>query len=575
MTETNHKRAATQERWLREQAWGLRRLLFGAICFAAVAGILIVVQARLTALGCQRVIMEQADVSAILPLAAGVALIVVARALLTLLAERQGAAAAAALKRSVRSDLYRRLQSLGPAGTVGEEAAPLVETVVTAVESIDGYVARFLPQAILAALIPLAMLLFVLGIDWRPGLVLLFSAPFIPLLMVLIAKGSETIHRRQWEQLSRMAGYLLDLIQGLPDLRIFDAAKREAAEVARVSVAYRQATMAVLRVAFLSALTLEFFATMGTAIVAVIIGFRLLAGALTLGDGLFILFLAPEFYLPLRNLGLSHHVRMQALAAAERIFQLLSLPQAAGFDGHLPLLPGPPSIRFDAVSFRYGGTRGGVTDVDLEFPAGSITALAGGSGAGKTTLARLLVGLSRPESGRITVNGVDLADLSPAAWRERLAWLPQKPFFFSGTVRENLLLGCPAATEEELAAALNDAGATEFIDRLPLGLDTVLGDRGAGLSGGEQRRLALARAFLRQATLVVLDEPTAGLDAFNEQLVGTAVRRLAAGRTVLVISHREETLRQVEQVAVIADGRIQRVMAAADFLDRAPVPEAV
>ena len=575
MTETNHKRAATPERWLKEQAWGLRHLLLRAICCAAVAGILIVVQARLTALGCQRVIMEHADVRAILPLAAGVALIVVARGLLALLAERQGAAAAAALKRSVRSDLYRRLQSLGPAGTVGEEAAPLVETVVTAVESIDGYVARFLPQAILAALIPLAMLLFVLGIDWRPGLVLLFSAPFIPLLMVLIAKGSETIHRRQWEQLSRMAGYLLDLIQGLPDLRIFDAAKREAAEVARVSVAYRQATMAVLRVAFLSALTLEFFATMGTAIVAVIIGFRLLAGALTLGDGLFILFLAPEFYLPLRNLGLSHHVRMQALAAAERIFQLLSLPQAAGFDGHLPLLPGPPSIRFDAVSFRYGGTRGGVTDVDLEFPAGSITALAGGSGAGKTTLARLLVGLSRPESGRITVNGVDLADLSPAAWRERLAWLPQKPFFFSGTVRDNLLLGCPAATEEELAAALNDAGATEFIDRLPLGLDTELGDRGAGLSGGEQRRLALARAFLRQATLVVLDEPTAGLDAFNEQLVGTAVRRLAAGRTVIVISHREETLRQVERVAVIADGRIQGVMAAADFLDRAPVPEAV
>ena len=574
MTETTDKTWDTPEKWLRGQCWRLRHLLLRAICCAAVAGVLIVVQARLVALACHRVIMEQADVTAVLPLAAGVALIVLARALLTLCAERQGAAASAVLKRDVRSHLYRRLQSLGPAGTVGEEAAPLVETVSTAVEGLDGYVARFLPQAVLAALIPFCMLLFVLGTDWRPGLVLLFSAPFIPLFMVLIARGSEAIHRRQWEQLSRMAGYLLDLIQGLPDLRLFAAAKREAAEVARVSAAYREATMAVLRVAFLSALTLEFFAAMGTAVVAVIIGFRLLAGALTLGDGLFILFLAPEFYLPLRNLGLSHHARMQALAAAERIFRLVSLPEAAGFDGRLPLQAGPPSVRFDAVSFQYGGKRGGVTAVDLELPAGSITALAGGSGAGKTTLARLLVGLSRPESGQITVNGVDLADLSPAAWRARLTWVPQKPFFFSGTMRENLVLGCPVATEEEIAAALADAGATEFIDRLPLRLDTLLGDRGAGLSGGEKRRLALARAFLRQATLVVLDEPTAGLDAANEQLVGNAVRRLALGRTVLVISHREETLRQVERVAVMADGRIQGVMSAADFLDRAPLPEA-
>lgn len=575
MTEITDKTGTTPERWLRGQCWQLRHLLLRAISCAAVAGVLIVVQARLLALGCHRVIMEQANVTGVIHLAGGVALIVLARGLLTLLAGQQGAAASAVLKRNVRSQLYRRLQSLGPAGTVGEEAAPLVETVSTAVEGLDGYVGRFLPQAVLAALVPFGMLFFVLGTDWRAGLVLLFSAPFIPLFMVLIAKGSEAIHRRQWEQLSRMAGYLLDLIQGLPDLRIFAAAKREAAEVARVSAAYRQATMAVLRVAFLSALTLEFFAAMGTAVVAVIIGFRLLAGALTLSDGLFILFLAPEFYLPLRNLGLSHHARMEALAAAERIFHLLSLPEAIGFDGHLPLNPGPPAIRFNAVSFQYGGKRGGVTAVDLELSAGSITALAGGSGAGKTTLARLLVGLSRPESGQITVNGVDLADLSPAAWRASLAWVPQKPFFFSGTVRENLVLGCPAAGEEELAVALADAGATEFIERLPLGLDTLLGDRGAGLSGGEQRRLALARAFLRQATLVVLDEPTAGLDAVNEQLVGNAVRRLAVGRTVLVISHREETLRQVERVALMADGRIQGVMAATDFLDRAPFPEAV
>lgn len=566
---------STPEGWLRGQCWQLRSLLFRAVCCAAVAGFLIIVQARLLALGCHRVIMEQASVKAVLPLAAGVALVVLARSLLTILAEGQAAAVSAILKRDIRSHLYRRLQLLGPAGTAGEDAAPLTETVTTAVEGLDGYITRFLPQAILAALVPFSMLFFVLSVDWRPGLILLFSAPFIPLFMVLIAKGSEAMHRRQWEQLSRMAGYLLDLIQGLPDLRLFAAVQKEAAEVVRISAAYRLATMAILRIAFLSALTLEFFAAMGTAIVAVIIGFQLLAGALTLNDGLFILFLTPEFYLPLRNLGLSHHSRMQALAAAERIHHLVSLQEPMGFQGQLHVAKGAPAIHFKAVSFRYGGTRGGVTAVDLELPAGSITALAGESGAGKTTLARLLVGLSRPQSGQITVNGTDLAELSALEWRACIAWVPQKAFFFSGTVRENLLLGCPAATEADLAVALADAGATELMHRLPLGLETLLGNGGAGLSGGEQRRLALARAFLRQATLVVLDEPTAGLDAVNEQLVGAAVRRLAMGRTVLVISHREETLRQVERVVLMADGRVQVVMPAADFLDRISVPEAV
>ncbi|WP_460594350.1 thiol reductant ABC exporter subunit CydD [Geomonas sp. Red276] len=565
----------TPEQWLKKECLALRPLLLRAVGCGSVAGFLIVLQARLLASGCHQVIMEKVPVARIVPLAAFVVLTVLARTMLTFFAERQAAAASAALKRGVRSRLYRRLQELGPAGTVGEEAAPLVETVTTAVDGLDGYISRFLPQMVLAAAIPLCMMLFVLGVEWRAALVLLFSAPFIPFFMVLIGKGSEAIHRRQWEELSRMAGYLLDLIQGLPDLRIFQAAKREAAEVARVSGEYRQATMAVLRIAFLSALTLEFFSTMGTAIVAVVVGFRLLSAALPLADGLFVLFIAPEFYLPLRNLGLSHHARMQSLTAAERIFRLMSLPDLAGCEGSLALPPGPPVIRFQSVTFRYGGNRGGVTELDLEIPAGSITALAGESGAGKTTVARLLVGLSRPESGRITVNGIDLADLSPAAWHASIAWVPQKPFFFKGTVRENLLLGCPSATGEEIASALADASAAAFIERLPLGLETPLGGGGAGLSGGEQRRLALARAFLRQATLVVLDEPTAGLDAANEEMVGNAIRGLAKGRTVLVISHREETLRQVQRVAVMAGGRLQGVMTAADFLDRVSLTEAV
>ncbi len=554
------------EGWLLGEVKGVRTELVGAVCAAFAAGLLIILQARLLAIACQRIVIAKASLPAVLPLVLGVALLAVVRGGLTLLAERRSAAAAARLKVRLRSELYRRLLALGPSGRVGEETGPLVEAVTAGIEGIEPYVARFLPHVALAALLPVAALLFVLPADWRPGLVLLFSAPFIPLFMVLIGRGSESLNRRQWGKLSRLAGYLLDQVQGLPDLKIFGAAKREASVVAQASDDYRLATMAVLRLAFLSAFTLEFFATVGTAVVAVIIGFRLLSGNLSLADGLFVLLLAPEFYLPLRTLGLSYHSRMQGVAAAERIAPLLALPLPDGCAGTLPLPEGPFHVRFESVSFAYAGERGGVSAVDLELPAGSISALAGESGSGKSTLVRLLAGLIQPASGRIRVNGVDLADLDQAAWQRSVAYVAQRPFFFKGTIRDNLLLGAPRAAREAIAGALAAAGATDFIDRLAAGLDTELGDRGAGLSGGELRRLALARAVLRDAPLLILDEPTAGLDAENERLVGDALVRLARGRTVLVISHREGTLRRAERVAVLSGGTVERVVTPAEFL---------
>jgi ATP-binding cassette subfamily C protein CydD len=564
--DSSARRDNSAELWLFAEARQIRWLLLCIIGLAAGIGLLVVFQARLLASACQRVVMQGEGLASVMPIAAALVLLAAGRCLCTYILEIRSAAAAARIKQTVRSQLYRKIQSLGPAGLAGDETGPLIETVTKGVDELEPYVTRFLPQLSLAAILPLMFLIIIVPSEWRSGLVLLFSAPFIPLFMILIGRGSEKLHRRQWSRLSRMAGHLLDLVQGLPDLIIFGAAKKEATVVARISEEYRTATMAVLRVAFLSAFALEFFATVGTALIAIIIGFRLLGGNLSLEEGLFVLLMAPEFYLPLRNLGLSYHARMQGVAAAERIAPLLAKPLPEGFAGSLLPPDGPPAILFEGVSFNYGGNRGGVSNVDLELPAGSITALAGVSGAGKTTLARLLAGLARPESGRILINGRDLTMLAPDSWRSQLAWVPQVPYFTSGTVRENLLLGRPDADENQIKTALEAASASQFVSQLPHGLDTVLGDRGAGLSGGEMRRLALARAYVRQAALVVLDEPTSGLDPENERLVCEALERLALGRTVLVISHREETISRAERVAEMVDGRIERVISSAEFL---------
>ena len=563
---------AHPESWLRQQARSVKTDLLTAITLNLVNGLLIIAQAWLLAAVCQRVVIEGNGLSPLLPLLGWIVALVLLRAVLAIYSEGSAVRAAMQVKQQVRSALYQRLLQLKPGGQAGEVGA-LTELVTSGVEGLEAYIARFLPQMVLAGLLPLAILLVVLPTEWRSSLVLIFSAPFIPLLMVLIGKGSEALNRRQFDQLSRLSGYLLDLMQGLPDLKIFGAAKREAELLAQASEQYRSVTMSVLRVAFMSAFALEFFSTVGTAVIAVVIGFRLLDGSLSLQNGLFVLLLAPEFYLPLRNLGLSYHSRMNGIAAAERIIPLLDqplptkdfLPQRTQRNTEVEGCT-PPEVICESVSFRYGGERGGVQEINLTIPAGSITALAGASGSGKSTLARLLLGLAQPESGQVLVNGQNLAELDQAEWQQQLAWVPQQPFFFTASIRDNLLLGCPEATAEKIRTSLEQVGLDIVIDALPNGLDTQLGDQGAGLSGGELRRLALARVLLRNARMIVLDEPTAGLDAANEQLVLTSLQQLAHGRTVLIISHREATIRCCNQVVELANGRLQRITTPHEYL---------
>ncbi len=479
------------------------------------------------------------------------------RAVAVWTAEAAALAAAGRVKQAVRSELMERLLALGPVALAGERTGELSALLVDGVEALEAYCARFLPAMATATLVPLAVLAAVLPLDRLSALVLALTAPLIPLFMVLIGRGAERLNQRQWAKLARLSAHFLEVVQGLTVLKLFNASRREADVIARVSEEYRLVTMSVLRVAFLSALALEFFATLGVALVAVLVGFRLLWGDLAFGRGLFVLLLAPEFYLPLRSLGAHYHARMDAIGAAGRMVGLLSraLP-APGMSAAAGPGDGAPSLRFDDVHLTYADGRKGLDGADFTLRARSVTALVGPSGAGKSSVVNILLGFVPPTAGAVLVDGRPLVEMDRDAWRRRIAWVPQRPHLFRGTIADNIRLGAPEADDRAVEQAARLTGADAFIGRLPAGYGHAIGEGGGGLSGGQARLIALTRAALRDAQMLILDEPTASLDRGEELRVGEAVRRLALGRTVLVVAHRLETVRSAGVILLLDGGRV-------------------
>lgn len=479
------------------------------------------------------------------------------RALLSWLVEQTAFEAAARVKLGLRDQLLRHLFALGPVRHSLERTGEITAVLSDGIEALEGYYARFLPAMTLMALLPLAILVVVFPLDWLSGLILLLTAPLIPLFMILIGKGTERLNQRQWRKLARLSAHFLDVIQGLTTLKLFNASRREVQNVARIADEYRQSTMAVLRVAFLSSLVLEFFATVSIAVVAVSIGFRLLWGEMDFLYGFFILLLAPEYYLPLRSMGTHYHARMDAIGAAERMLHLLELeaPKPCADPQPLPDLLSA-EIRFAGITVEFANGTRALDGVDFSIRPGERLALVGPSGAGKSTLMNLLLGFLRPNTGQLLIDDTPLERIDPAVWREQLAWLPQRPQLFAGSILENIRLGRPDASEDEIKQAARQAHADEFIERLPQGYATQLGEAGAGLSGGQVQRLALARAFLRRSPLLLLDEPTASLDAESERLVQAGLDELALGRTLVVIAHRLNTVRHADRILLLDKGRI-------------------
>ncbi|WP_329533378.1 thiol reductant ABC exporter subunit CydD [Streptomyces sp. NBC_01450] len=488
--------------------------------------------------------------------------VAIGRAMVAWLTELAAHRASAAVKSELRGRLLERAAALGPGWLSGQRTGSLVALTTRGVDALDDYFSRYLPQLGLAVVVPVAVLARIVTEDWVSAAIIVVTLPLIPVFMALIGWATRSQMDRQWRLLSRLSGHFLDVVAGLPTLKVFGRAKAQAESVRRITGEYRQATMRTLRIAFLSSFALELLATISVALVAVTIGMRLVHGDMDLYVGLGILVLAPEAYLPLRQVGAQYHAAAEGLAAAEEIFSVLETPVPAA--GSLVAPEG--EIHFEGVTVRYPGRSGdAVSDVSFTVEPGETVALVGPSGVGKSTLLNVLLGFVAPAAGRVRIGGVDLAEADVEEWRSRVAWVPQRPHLYAGSIAQNVRLARPDADDTAVRRALRDAGALEFVDALPEGVLTVLGEDGSGLSAGQRQRLALARAFLADRPVLLLDEPTASLDGATEAEVVAAVRRLAVGRTVLLVVHRPALLEVADRVVrleagapVVAAGSVHR-----------------
>jgi len=470
-----------------------------------------------------------------------------------------GQRAAGGIETDLRERLAGALVALGPTAVRGERIGDLVYTAGEGVDALDPYVTRYVPARVLAVLVPVLVAIVVAVLDPWSVLILLIAGPMLVLLLGLIGRRVRDLAERRERELAWMNAHFLDVLRGLPTLKMFGRSAEQAETIRAVSRRQGSSTMDVLRTAFQTTLVLEWGATAATALVAIETSVRLMAGGVTFERALAVLLLTPEFFLPLRRLSAEYHVGSSARAAAERVYAVLDIPVRI----HVPApgaarpLPARFDVRFDDVVVTYeDGSRTALAGCSLQIPQGRTVALVGPTGAGKTTVANVLLRFVDPEQGRVTVGGEPLTEIDPARWRTRVAWVPQQASLFHGTVADNLRLARPDASDDDLVAAATAANAHGFVTALPDGYATPVGEGGARLSGGERQRLALARAFLKDAPFVILDEPTSHLDRESERLVLEAASRLMRDRTVLVIAHRPEPVAGADVVVTLRAGRV-------------------
>jgi thiol reductant ABC exporter CydD subunit len=530
-----------------------RTFLFLSVGLGVLSALLIVAQAWLLADVVSRAFLGGRSLAQLQTQLTVLLLVVLARATVAWVAELAASRSSARAKSQLRAALLQRVATLGLDSSREQRTGELAVLATRGIDALDGYFSLYLPQLFLAVIVPVVVVVVVLWNDWISAAIIAFTIPLIPLFMALVGAATRERMDSQFRTLERLAGHFLDVVAGLPTLKVFGRAKAQAKAIAEISERYRRAAISTLRITFLSSLILELVATISVALVAVAIGLRLMNGELGLRTALFALVLAPEAYLPLRQLGANYHASAEGMAAAEQVFAVLEAPEAS--HGTRIDFPDPASTGLVVEGLRVsypGRSEPALEDVSLTVGEGEVLALVGPSGCGKSTLLGVLLGLVSPERGSIKIGDVELAELDIDAWRARLAWVPQRPHLFNASIAQNVRLGRTDASTEQVWAAIAAAGLTDAVRKLPAGLETVLGDRGAGLSAGERQRVALARAILRDAPLLLLDEPTANLDGQTEREVVRTIRRLAEGRTVVLVAHRPALIAMADRVISLA-----------------------
>jgi len=532
----------------------IRRLLAGSVAVGIASAACVLIQAVMLADIIASAAMDGARISDLRTPLAALGGVTVARATLNWAGQEFAQRSAATLTVELRRALLRRIVALGPRWAGQQRAGEVTTLAGAGIDGLREYAANYLPKLMLAVIAPATMLVWLATADVVSAATVAITLPLIPLFMALVGWHTERMTKRRWRALAVLSGHFLDVVAGLPTLKVFGRAKAQAEAVRRTTGDYRTATMATLRIAFLSSLVLELLATISVALVAVSVGLRLVDGGMDLRTGLAILIVTPEAYLPLRAVGAQFHASMDGLTAAEDVFAVLEAPARPAGTAMAPD-PARTSIAVTGVRVRYADRPvDALRCPDVTIGAGRITAVVGPSGAGKTTLLQVLAGLVAPDAGSVVVGARDLADVDPAQWRAQLGYLAQQPGLFAGTVADNLRLGDHAGGEDGLTerAWLAQAAADEVVAELPDGAATLVGEGGVSLSVGQRQRLALARVFARDARLLLLDEPTSALGAATERRVLAAVRRHAAGRTVVVATHRPAVVAIADDVVVLS-----------------------
>ncbi len=544
--------------WLASNLRHARAWILLSVLTGFSGGLLLILQASLLSRIVHGAFMDGLYRTAASPLLWLMATIIIVRAVLAWAREVSGFHSGARIRQEIRMKLMRHIGALGPIHGDRSHSGGLSTALLEQVEALQAFYALYLPQLVLAVAIPAAILAFVFPISWAAGGLLLLTAPLIPLFMVLIGIGAESISQRNFQALSRLSAQFLDILQGLPTLKLLNRSQKEEASIARVSDDYRRNTMKVLRVAFLSTAVLELASALAIALVAVYLGttylgysnFGLYGQTLTLKHGLFILLLAPDFYLPLRELGIHYHARAEALGAAQSILEVLSTRPQTTFTGKQQIDVAVPSrIKLYQVGFSYTKDKGPVLqNINLSITRGEHVAFVGQSGSGKTTILNLILGFIQPGQGEIRIDSKPFSEIDLEAWRQSLAWLGQDPLLFKGSIAANISLGQPHASPADIENAAHWAHVLDFTRSLPQGLDTQIGEQGWGLSRGQAQRVALARVFLKNTSILLLDEPTASLDMDTAQKVMHDLISFSEDRTLLMLTHRWEQLQTFKKI---------------------------